>query len=161
MHGPLNVKLTSIVRILHSQLDVISRLQINFMECFPLENETSKLSQNVWRQSPPSDTMLHPRRAETSNALLQQPKNLHCATESKKRAAYQIQKFQESDRDTSHINSAVSLLCISFTATSFKFLDTNTNLWLARLFIHVFMVYLMMKSVPQTTQHHQMTTGWQ
>jgi hypothetical protein len=38
------------------------------MECLPLENEASKLSQNVWLQTA-SDAMLHTRRMETSNAL--------------------------------------------------------------------------------------------
>jgi len=96
------------------------------MECLPFENATSKLSQNVWFQ-PPSDAVLHPRRMETSNALLQQPKNLHCATELKKRVPHQIRKFQQSDRDLLHTNFAISSLYISFTATLLKFLDTNTN----------------------------------
>jgi len=77
--------------------------------------------------NPHGDAMLHPSRMETSNALLQQPTNLRCATESKKQVPYRIQKFQQSDRDLLHTNFVISLLYISFTATSLKFLDTNTN----------------------------------
>lgn len=40
-----------------------------------------------------SDTVPHGRRIETSNALLQKPKNSHCRTELKKRVPHQIRNF--------------------------------------------------------------------